>query len=475
MARRNANGEGTIYHRKDGRWQASGFLLTTSGQPKRLHFYGRTRKEACEKLLAAQAQVQQGTPLPERNWQVGAYLDYWLEKGSRSKRRPLTYRRHESVVRLHLKPGLGKYRLANLSVRVVQGFLDQQRLDGKTVATVHHIRKVLSAALTYAVRQELLTRNVARLVELKPYKPDEAEHWNIEETRKFLQEAKSDLLYPVFVLMALYGLRSGEVRGLRWCDIDFGKRLIHVRQQVQRIEGKLEQVELKTDSSTRDEPLVSAAASVLLDRRARQAVQRATIGEAWRGTGTDKDLVFTTRTGHPIEARNLARSFERLQKKCGLSRITPHGMRHSNGTGLKTLSVPERDIQAILGHSNVRTTRIYEHVDLRDKTEGLTKIERSLFWRANDSKRCRQLLPSADQIVARLTSFISGGSSQTRTGDTRLFRPLLYQTELKRHTLISVSNRLNEVNRFMNDCRKQWLLGAVAVSVAVKIDMASAA
>ena len=71
-------------------------------------------------------------------------------------------RRAETVVRLHLKPGLGTYRIAQLSVQDVQRFLDRLYDDGYSAASIHQIRKVLSAALTYAVRQELLFRNVAR-------------------------------------------------------------------------------------------------------------------------------------------------------------------------------------------------------------------------------------------------------------------------------------------------------------------------
>jgi integrase len=423
---------------------------------------GKSRQEAYNKLAEVKTQVQQGIPVPDKTWKLGDYLDYWLENVVTTKRRPLTYVRHEAIVRLYLKPKLSRHTLANLSVHVVQDFLDQLQKDGQSSANIHQIRKVLSAALTFALRKEWLFRNVARLVELPTYRPNIAEHWDTEETRHFLEaEAiRSDPLYAIFVLFALYGLRSGEVRGLRWCDIDFRNSVLHVRQQVQRIDGELQQVELKTETSWRDEPLLSVAEGVLMDRRAKQAVQRIAAGSTWEGTSTDKELVFTTRMGRPIEARNLYRSFLRLRTKCGLRHVTLHGLRHGNGTALKKLRVPERDIQAILGHGKVQTTRIYEHVDMQDKTEGLTKLERSLFWRANGGARCRQLLPSSQQIVEQITAFISGGSSQTRTGDTRLFRA----------THGSISQRGTEVHHLVNERLKAWLLGLVAVSVAVKID-----
>src|SRR5437868_5047362 len=114
---RRANGEGTIYRRKDGRWDASAYFLTSSGKSKRQHFYGETRAEAHDKLVAAQNQAQQGVVLPDKNWKVGEYLDYWLENIIKPNRRPATYEQYEWIVRLHLKPALGGCYLRRLTVQ----------------------------------------------------------------------------------------------------------------------------------------------------------------------------------------------------------------------------------------------------------------------------------------------------------------------------------------------------------------------
>ncbi|HSE61069.1 MAG TPA: tyrosine-type recombinase/integrase [Candidatus Saccharimonadales bacterium] len=123
--------------------------------------------------------------------------------------------------------------------------------------------------------------------------------------------------------LALYGLRRGEVLGLRWCDVDFEHGVLRIRQQIQRINGALQQVELKTESSNGDEPLLDSARRVLLTRREEQAAARVSAGDAWQGSGTVAELVFTTRTGRPIEPRNLYRSFLRLCQLHNLRRITP--------------------------------------------------------------------------------------------------------------------------------------------------------
>jgi integrase len=455
MAGRRANGEGTIYKRKDGRYEAAVYLLTVSGKRKRVRVYGKTREEVHGKLTTAKAQAQQGVPVADQRWTLNAYFDYWLEHAVRIKRRPLTYRRHEAVVRLHLKPGLGRWSLNQLSVQTVQDFLDQLFADGQSAASIHQIRKVLSAALTYALRKELLFRNVARLVELPSYVPDEARHWTLDETVRFLQAARQDPLYPAFVLLALYGLRRGEVLGLRWCDIDFEHGILHVRQQVQRVSGSLRQVPLKTRASRRDEPLLAKAREVLSVQRARQATARATAGASWQGEPTDEELVFTTRTGQPVESRNLYRSFLRLCAQHGIRRITIHGMRHTNATTQKILQVHDRDIQAILGHGDVRTTGIYEHVDLASKRTALEKVEGRLFEppTASYSRLSRQLLPSGCRSVDFITMYNFGGASQTRTGDTRLFRAISTSSD----------DRLTTVRLLVERRATTWYLGCVAV------------
>lgn len=469
MPKTRANGEGSIYKRADGRYEGAVMLPTQGGKRKRIRVYAATRQEAHQRLARLIDEARRGILPTDQVWKVSDFLDFWLEH---EKRRPLTRNRHEVVVRLYIKPRIGHQRLDALTVRSVQGFLDELIADGKTIATAYQVRKVLSAALTYAMRQELLMRNVARLVELPRYKSREAEHWTPEETAQFLNAASTDPLYPVFVLLALYGLRRGEAIGIRWRDVDFEQGILRIRQQVQRIDGELRQVELKTDSSNRDEPLLDRAREVLWRQRDTQGRMREAAGTDWQGTGNDDELVFTTRTGRPLESHNLERSFKRICQQQGLRRITVHGLRHSNATTQKALDVHSRDIQAILGHGDVRTTGIYEHVDLASKRNALQRVQDRLFTAADNRESCRQTCrqtasggSSADSETHEAKSstpvgvddFV-GGSYWNRTSDTRLFRP-------NGHTL---SDRLTAINAYVRTRATAWTIGCVAVNFAVK-------
>jgi hypothetical protein len=163
--RQRLNGEGTISGpRKAGRYVGAFYALTTAGIRKRVYVYGRTREEAHERLIEEQAKAGRGIPVPAQSWKLGPYLDYWLENVVKPTRRPATYALYETNIRLHLKPGLGKYTLKRLSVPTVQTFLNGKIRSGQSVRNVQILRQVLSAALSRVVREELVSRNVARLV-----------------------------------------------------------------------------------------------------------------------------------------------------------------------------------------------------------------------------------------------------------------------------------------------------------------------
>lgn len=148
--------------------------------------------------------------------------------------------------------------------------------------------------------------------------------------------------------------------GLRWQDVDFTGDELRVRQQAQRIQGELHFGPVKTQAGERDLPLIRLAKEALRIRQEQQAADQAKLGDAWGDTG----LAFATRTGSPVELRNLVRSFARICDNAGLRKIRVHALRHTTASLLKDLDVPARDAQTILGHAHISTTQqIYTHVD----------------------------------------------------------------------------------------------------------------
>ncbi len=255
---------------------------------------------------------------------------------------PATIALYEMQIRLYLKPGLGKHPLRRLSVPIVQKFLNDRIKElkpGQSVRNVHVMRQILSAALSRAMREELVARNVARLVELPPWEAAEVIPWSAAEALAFLDAAAGDPLHPAFALLLLYGLRRGEVLGLAWADID--DDTIRVRQQVQRVAGQLRVGLVKTTAGKRDLPVLSLTQNALAARHAVQALDRERLGAAWSDTG----LVFTSRSGLPIEPRNVDRTFARVCTDNGLRRIRLHDLRHTTATLLRRSASRRRTLR----------------------------------------------------------------------------------------------------------------------------------
>lgn len=347
------NGAGSIYQRaSDSKWVGATYVLTTDGTRHRKVVYGATWEEAHNKLLALQDRDRRGLPAPHDAPTVAEYLDYWLEQIVHVARRPATYAKYESMIRVHLVPHLGDKRVDRLTVADCQRFANGRLAAGHTPTTVHTMIATLGAALNRAMREEVLTRNVAQLVTLPSTPPTTRPLWTPDQLRHFLASSREDPLYPALTLMAHYGLRRGEVLGLRWTDIDTAAGLIRVSNQLQRIRGELIQGPPKSYAGRRTLPLLEPVAAVLDQQRERQALDRDLAGLFWVESG----LVLTTSTGNPIEPRNVNRSFSRLCKEADLPELSPHDMRHLCATLLKDLGVPARDAMSILGHSRISMT-----------------------------------------------------------------------------------------------------------------------
>jgi len=215
---------------------------------------------------------------------------------------------------------------------------------------------------------------VASLVEPPRPPSRELSPWTLDETLTFLAAARRDPLYAAFVLAITMGLRRGEIVGLRWSDVDLDKRVLYVRQQTQRRRGQLYDDDPK-GRRRRAVPLPAMCIAPLRWHRMRQAALRERMGDKWETSGH----VFTTRTGRPVEPRNVYRSFTRVAEKAGLRVIRLHDARHGCATLLTAAGVAPRVVMEILGHSQISITMdVYTHVVQDTQREAISHMDRLL-------------------------------------------------------------------------------------------------
>ncbi len=360
---RRRRGDGSVTKRKDGRYEAAAYVHTPTGI-KRVRRYAATRPEAEALLVELRDKNNSGLLTSSREQKLGDYLDYWLTV-VKSTLRPTTYIGYEVIVRVYLKPGLGDKCLAKLRVADVQSHISSQLKAGVSNRTLQKQRMILSAALKRAEHEEIIIRNVARLVDIPQYRPKEIVPWNLNQLSIFLDHASSDPLYPVFVLLSLYGLRASEALGLSWHNVDVNNKIIHVRQQLQYYDQAFHYTDLKTQAGRRDLPLLDIVHDVLRN------IPRT-------DSGALPELIFKTINGNPIDRRNLLRSFKRISKHAGLPLIRMHDLRHTAATILKDIGVQARDTQLILGHAHISTTQqIYQHSGVEERGLILERYERN--------------------------------------------------------------------------------------------------
>jgi integrase len=376
MARRGQH-EGSIYQRQDGRWAASLTLGYQDGKRKRKTFYGKTQREVREKLTVARHTQQQGLPMAsDERRSLGVFLDQWLEeRRNAGKIRPKTFRSYEQLIRVHVKPDLGRIPLAKLTPQQTQSFLNRKLADGLSPRTVQYLHAVLRCALNRAVKWRLVAQNVVALTDPPRVPRHEIEPLAPEQARALLDAIQGDRLEALYTVAIALGLRQGEALGLRWRDVDLERGTLAVRMELQHVNGAFQLVELKTERSRRTLPLPAVAVATLRSHHARQAEERLAAGDAWR----DNDLIFATRLGKPLSARNVFRAYQRTLARAGFPHMRFYDLRHTCATLLLAQGVDLRTIMETLGHSQISLTmNTYAHLIPALQREAASKMDHML-------------------------------------------------------------------------------------------------
>jgi integrase len=200
----------------------------------------------------------------------------------------------------------------------------------------------------------------------------EAQYLTVDEARRFFKAVKSDRLEALYVVTTTLGLRKGEVCGLRWQDIDLENGELTVRYQLQRVGGKKQLVEPKTDRSRRTIALPPFVVTALRAHEVRQRADRKWAASKWQEHG----LVFTTSIGTPLEQSNLSRAFHKLLDTAEIPRQRFHNLRHSAATLMLAQGVDAPAIMAVLGHSHISTTiNLYAHIMPEVKRDAADRME----------------------------------------------------------------------------------------------------
>ncbi|HLI06515.1 MAG TPA: tyrosine-type recombinase/integrase [Ktedonobacteraceae bacterium] len=375
-SRRRANGEGSVFQRKDGRWVMQIWLGDKYKQT-----YVKSQKEGIQALKKAQQELEQGTLATGPRRKLGEYVEDWLENVHKDKLRLSTYVKYKKLIK-YIVAELGNVWLQKLTPEQVQRFytkLGKKKEDGGrglSPKTIHEVHGVLHLALKNAVRWSLISRNVCDLVSPPRLVKPDIKPLTMEQAKNLLEVVRGHRLETLLTMALTTGMRRGELLALRWSDVNLEEGTVIVKHTVDYIAryGYVEN-EAKTEAGRRMIILPAFVVDMLKKHRVQQLELRLKAGDSWQNL----DLVFTGLHGGYFNPRYMPKLFNKVLVEAGLPHICFHNLRHSAATLLLSMGVNIKMVQEILGHSDIVVTLgIYGHLLPAMHEEAMSKWDDKL-------------------------------------------------------------------------------------------------
>lgn len=332
---------------------------TTGKRKQKWHSGYKSKREADQALGEILHSLNQGTYVEKSKVTVTKYMTDWLND-LRTSVRPSTHATYETLVRTHITPKIGSETLQSLTAMRLNALytelLASGRVNGKgglSPATVRYVHSIIRKALADAMRENLVTRNVADGARVPRVPRPQIRTWSAREVRAFLDHVQDDRLYAAYVVACTTGMRRGEVLALRWQDLDLEQGRASVTRSLTVVGGyEMQFSEPKTARGRRMIALDQTTVGALKAHKQTQMLERALMGDAYE----DSDLVFCLEDGAPVHPDSFSDFFQRHAKAAKLPRIRFHDLRHTHATLALAAGVHPKVVSERLGHASVTIT-----------------------------------------------------------------------------------------------------------------------
>ena len=395
MAKKKANGEGTIRQRKNGKWEGR-FTYgrdPLTGKQLQRSVYGDSHKEVQQKIREALAQVNNDAYINPTKLTLEEWLDIWLKTYQKNSLKETTYSNYLTLTQRHIIPYVGKIQLCKIKTIQLQELYNKLEQDGRvsrpesqnqpkglSAKTVRNIHSILYSAFEAAIRAGVINQNPAKYCVLPKKEHKEMAILPLDMLDKFFVEAMKTNYFSLYYLDLSTGLRRGELLGLKYGDVNFETGMLNVSRQLQRIDGKLVTNSLKTKLSKRSIQLPVETLEVLKEHKDKQ-IKLGLLPE--QGYIDDK-FIFCSPLGTPLDPDSARKMLKRILKRAGLPEMRFHDLRHTfsalalqNGVDIKTL-------QKDLGHHSAAfTLDVYGHITPQMEKQKAEKIGNFLSSQIN--------------------------------------------------------------------------------------------
>ncbi len=278
MAKKRANGEGSIRKKPNGRWEGryTQGIDPNTGRAIQKSVSAKTQAE-CKDKLARAIRDNRGIPVNhDGDYTVAEWCRLWCETYSKPAIRYNTAKSYKNIIENHIVPAIGGVKLKQLTSIHIQRMYNEAKTGGRVQrfekplepslsnSFIRRIHMVLHGALQQAVKERLLPYNPCDNCRIPPKEKKEMTIIPPEMLGVYLREAEKYGVLPMFFLELSSGLRRGELLALLWDDLNVKDRILSVSKQVTRIDGELVVTEPKTRNSIRKVALSQQAVDLLV-------------------------------------------------------------------------------------------------------------------------------------------------------------------------------------------------------------------
>lgn len=344
-----------ISQRKDGLYTAR----FTDRDGKRRQKYFKKLQECRNWLADAQFEDEHGNINACKDMAVSPWFDFWIENFKSGNVKTRTLQNYKDRFTHNIKGYIGNMLLSEVKALHCQGVLNKMAESGYCASTIKLSRITMYSMFESAVENGLLAKNpVPKAVKcINGKKPKAGRVLTIDEQISFLEAVKGKSNYNQYALVLQTGLRVGELTALKWCDIDFENKLLHVARTIdyRTDSGEWEIRSPKSQSGIRNILLSNEAICILKNQRQKMQPLNVIPIEY-------HDFVFLSKNGNPVKNSTYNKDLQRICKKTGIAHFSMHTLRHTFATRCAESGMQPKTLQSILGHSNISVTMdIYVH------------------------------------------------------------------------------------------------------------------
>jgi integrase len=374
--------------KRGNKWYYSFEASSVDGKRKRIERVGgRTKKEAETALrIALQEYENAGLHFEPSEVSVSDYMDYWMKNYVLLNCKYNTQLGYEQIIRSHIKPILGIYKLKSLTPAILQEFINKKYLTGLSKSHLTNIFTVLSGSLKYAVHPcQFIKDNPMQYVKYPKYEhtKEEIDHKVLskEDFENIISRFPLETNFYISIMIGYYtGCRIGEVMGLTWDDIDLENNTVNINKIIYKRQQDWYFGTTKTASSVRKIKIGKTLTDALKKHKTWQTKNRLKYGQHYiqqyvkddkiyslpvsldSGTLQPINMVNTKENGDILTTETFKYAARVIHYELGIL-FNFHSLRHTHATRLLENGANPKDVQRRLGHSRFGTTMdTYAHV-----------------------------------------------------------------------------------------------------------------